>query len=141
MSITRDLLSGLATDLNTQGLATFTGGAGGNVFFKALPTSPDRAVSLTAYSSQDEVTEALSTIRVQFMFRGNPDDATDVDDLADAVFLWLQGLQGRDYGTVHVTHATRVSAIQLGIDDSKRSERSDNYSLTCNLPQTSGRPE
>lgn len=141
MSITSDLLTGLAEDLNAQGLATYTGGAGGNVFFKALPTSPDRAVAITAYASQDDATMNLSTIRAQFYFRGDPNDATDVDDLADAVFLWLQGLQGRDYGSVYLTHALRVSTIQMGIDDSKRSERSDNYVLTCNLPQTSGRPE
>ena len=141
MSITSDLLGGLAADLNAQGLGTFTGGSGGNVFFKALPVKPDRAVSLTAYASQDDPTQNLSTIRVQFYFRGNANDATDVDDLADSVFLWLQGMTHRDYGTVHVAHALRISTIQLGTDDSKRSERSDNYSFTCNLPQTSGRPE
>lgn len=141
MSITSDLLTGLATDLNTEGLATYTGGAGGNVFLKALPTSPDRAVAITAYSAQDDATQALSTIRVQFYFRGVPNDATDVDDLADDVFLWLQGLQGRTYGSVHVTHALRVSTVQLGVDSSKRCERSDNYAFTCNLPSTSGRPE
>ena len=141
MSITSDLLGGLAADLNAQGLATYTGGAGGNVFFKALPASPDRAVALTAYASQDDATQNLSTIRVQFYFRGSRDNVTDVDDLADSVFLWLQGMQHKNYGVVHVAHALRLSAIQLGSDDSKRSERSDNYAFTCNLPSTSGRPE
>lgn len=141
MSITSDLLQGLAADLNTQGLATYTGGAGGSVFFKALPTTPDRAVALTAYSAQDDPTQNLSTIRVQFYFRGAPNDATDVDDLADGVFLWLQGLQGRTYGAVHVAHALRISSMQMGVDSNKRCERSDNYAFTCNLPQTSGRPE
>lgn len=141
MSFTTDLLTGLATDLNAQGLATYNGGAGGNVFLKALPTTPDRAVALTAYAATDEAAENLSTIRVQFWFRGNPNVATDVDDLADSVFMWLQGLQGRTYGSVFVAQAFRVSSIQLGVDGSKRSERSDNYSLICNLPSTSGRPE
>ena len=53
MSLTTDLLTGLATDLNTQGLAAFTGGAGGNVFFKELPTTPDRCVALTAYATAE----------------------------------------------------------------------------------------
>lgn len=141
MSLTSDLLTGLAADLDAQNLATYTGGAGGNVFFKAMPTTPDRAVALTAYSSQDDPTQNLSTIRVQLMFRGEPDDATDVDDLADDVFLWLQGLQGRTYGSVFVAHALRVSTVQLGADANKRCERADNYAFTCNLPQTSGRPE
>lgn len=141
MSITSDLLQGLAADLNTEGLATYTGGAGGTVFFKALPTSPDRAVAITAYSSQDNATQNLSTIRVQFYFRGAAGSATDVDDLADGVFLWLQGLQGRQYGDVYVAHALRISTMQMGVDTNKRCERSDNYAFTCNLPQTSGRPE
>lgn len=141
MSITTDLLTGLATDLNAQGLATYTGGPGGTVFFKQLPTSPHRCVALTAYAATDDATQNLSTIRVQFLFRGNVNSATDVDDFADPVFLWLQGLQGRTYGSVFVAHALRVSTVQLGVDQSKRSERSDNYSLTCNLPQTSGRPD
>lgn len=141
MSLTTDLLEGIATDLNTQGLATYTGGAGGNVFFKQLPTTPDRCVAITAYSAQDDAAQNLSTIRVQFWFRGSPSVATDVDDFADAVFLWLQGMTHVDYGTVHVAHALRVSAVQLGMDDNKRNERTDNYSFTCNTPSTSGRPE
>lgn len=141
MSITSDLLTGLATDLNAEGIATYNGGAGGNVFLKALPTKPDRAVAVTAYAAQDDPTQNLSTIRVQFYFRGAANNAVDVDDLADAVFLWLQGLQGRTYGTVHVAHALRISSMQMGADPNKRSERSDNYAFTCNTPQTSGRPE
>lgn len=141
MSITTDLLTGLAADLNTQGLATYTGGAGGNVFFKELPTSPDRCVALTAYASSDDATRNESVVRVQFWFRGVAGVATDVDVLADSVFMWLQGMTHVDYGTVHVAQALRVSAIQLGMDDNKRNERSDNYSFQINTPSTSGRPE
>lgn len=141
MSITADLLTGLAADLDAQGLADYSETTGGSVFFKELPTSPDRAVALTAYSSQDDAAQNLSTIRVQFYFRGKRDDSVDVDDLADSVFLWLQGLQGRQYGSVFVAHALRISAMQMGVDENKRAERSDNYAFTCNLPQTSGRPE
>lgn len=141
MSITTDLLTGLAADLNAQGLATYTGGAGGNVFFKELPTTPDRCVALTAYASSDDATRNESVVRVQFWFRGVAGVATDVDDLADSVFMWLQGMTHVDYGAVHVAQALRVSAIQLGMDDNKRNERSDNYSFQINTPSTSGRPE
>jgi hypothetical protein len=141
VSITTDLLTGLATDLNTQGLATYTGGAGGNVFFKELPTSPDRCVALTAYATIDEPKIARSSIRVQFYFRGIAGAATDVDDLADDVFSWLQGREDFWYGSdLHVIQAFRVSAIQLGMDDNKRNERSDSYQFDCDLPITSGRP-
>jgi hypothetical protein len=140
MSLTTDLLTGLATDLNTQGLATYTGGAGGNVFFKELPTKPDRCVAITAYASIDEPKIARSTVRVQFWFRGSADIATDVDDLADAIFLWLQGREDFTYGDVHVVQAFRISAIQLGMDDNKRNQRSDNYEFDLDLPLTAGRP-
>ena len=139
--LTTDLLTGLATDLNTQGLATYTGGAGGNVFFKELPTTPDRCVALTAYATIDDATRNESVVRVQFWFRGAAGNATDVDEFADAVFEWLQGMTDVDYGTVHVAQALRVSSIQIGMDDNKRNERSDNYAFQINTPSTSGRPE
>lgn len=142
MSITRDLLDGLAADLAGAGLVTYDGGPGGNLFFKALPTSPDRCVAVTAYASQDEPKVARSRVRVQFYFRGVPDNSRDVDDLADEVFLWLHGREDFWYaaGTIHVIQAYRISTIQLGVDESKRSERSDNYEFDLDLPTTSGRP-
>ena len=140
-SVTSDLLTGLAADLNAQGLATYTGGAGGNVFFKELPTKPDRCVALTAYASSDDATRNESVVRVQFWFRGVAGSALDVDVLADSVFAWLQGMTHVDYGSVHVAQALRVSAVQLGMDANKRNERTDNYSFQINTPSTSGRPE
>ena len=140
MSPTSDLLTGLATDLNTQGIATYTGGAGGNVFLKELPATPDRAIALTAYASIDDPKVARSTVRVQFWFRGVVGNSVDVDDLADDVFLWLQGLEDRTYGDVHVVQAFRVSSVQLGVDDNRRAERSDNYEFDLDLPLTAGRP-
>lgn len=141
VTITRDLLTGLATDMDAEGLAQYTGGPGGTVFFKQLPTSPDRAVALTVYATQDEPDENVTVFRAQFMFRGAPNRGTDVDDFADDVFMWFQGLRDRTYGSVELRFARRVSSVQLGVDESKRSERADNYALTCNTPSTSGRPE
>lgn len=142
MSITSGLLAGIATDLDAQGLATYTGGAGGTVYFKELPTSPDRCVALTAYATVDEPRIARSRVRVQFYFRGDPNQALTVDDDADAVFEWLHGRQDFYYaaGGIHVIQVYRISSIPGGVDGSKRSERSDNYEFDLDLPTTSGRP-
>jgi len=139
-TMTSDLLRGLATDLGAQGLATYTGDAGGNVFIKELPASPDIAVALTAYASVDDPKVSRSTVRVQFWFRGARNDALSPDAMADAVFAWLQGREDFTYGSVHVVQAFRVSTVQLGSDGNKRHERTDNYEFDLDLPLTAGRP-
>jgi hypothetical protein len=147
VSFTTDLLRGLAQFLNDQGIGVVYKPDGGyvagdtGVFFKGLPTSPNRVVAISAYGATDEAKIALSHLRVQFWFRGNPDDSLDVDDLGDAVFQAMQGLEHQTFGTAHVVQALRVSSVQLGIDGSKRSERTDNYALDVNVPTTTGRPD
>ena len=133
MSFTTDLLTGLAAYLAANGVAD-------PVFFKALPTTPDRCIAVTAYASTDEAKVALSHVRVQFWFRGIVNNSLDVDDLGDSVFALLQGAENLTFGTAHVVQALRVSSIQLGADASKRSERTDNYELNLDVPVTPGRP-
>ena len=133
MSFTTDLLTGLSTYLAANGVTT-------PVFFKALPTAPDRCIAITAYAATDEPKVALSHVRVQFWFRGIVNNSLDVDELGDSVFNLLQGAEDLTFGTPHVVQALRVSSIQLGADANKRSERSDNYELDLDVPITSGRP-
>lgn len=132
---TRDLLVGLKADLVAAGIAT-------PIYFGDLPTTPDRAMALTAYSAVDQPKVALSTLRVQVMVRGIPNDSLDGDDLADSIFNALHGLENRSYasGTVHLVQCLRISAVPLGIDTSKRSTRADNYECDVDLPLTAGRP-
>lgn len=140
---TRDLLLGLAAELVTAGIGTTTlpvSNPSTGIYMKALPTAPDRAVALTVYSSVDQPKVALSTVRVQFFLRGKADDSADVDDLGDAIFLALQGLEDRTYGTAHLVQCNRISSVQLGIDDNKRANRSDNYEIDLDVPVTAGRP-
>jgi len=144
MSWTRDLLDGIAQELATAGVATYaatyTAGQTG-VFFKHLPANPDRAIAITPYFASDDVKTTASAVRVQFSMRGNTNDAMDVDDLADAVFAAIHGMEHKQYGTCHVVQALRVSSIALGNDEARRAERSDNYQFDINTPNTSGRPE
>lgn len=133
MSFTTDLLTGLAAHLTSAGIAD-------PKFYKALPTSPDRAIALTAYSASDEPKVAASTIRVQIWFRGIVNNSLDVDELGDSVFNILQGAEDLTFGTAHVVQILRKSSIQLGADANKRNERSDNYELDLDVPVTPGRP-
>lgn len=139
MSTTSDLLNGIASDLDAQGIANLDPTAG-NVFFKELPPAPDNAVALTAYSSTDEPKVAASSVRVQFWFRGDVDNSLSCDDTADATFEFFQGREDFTYGSVHVVQALRISSIQLGADPQRRHERSDNYQFDLDLPLTAGRP-
>lgn len=133
MSVTRDLLEGLRGELSAAGVTT-------SVFFKLLPTSPDRAIALAAYGTSDEATVASGTQRVQFWFRGDVNASLSPDDDADGVFNVLHGLTDRTYGSVHLVQMFRVSSVPLGIDGSKRSERTDNYEALLDLPVTAARP-
>jgi hypothetical protein len=146
MSFTSDLLTGLAAYLAAAGigityrptdpyLATETG-----VFFGLYPTSPDRVVVLSAYVTTDEPKVALSKIRVEVALRGAPNNSLDVLDLGDAIFTVLQGAENLTFGTAHVVQALRVISASGGVDDNKRSERSDSYELDVDVPITSGRP-
>lgn len=144
MGVTRDLLVGLAGELVTAGVGTYgtiVANPNTGIYLKALPTSPDRAVSLTAYATVDEAETALSRFRVQAWCRGKTDNSVDVDDLADQIFAALHGLEDRTYGTVHLVQCLRISSVSLGVDSStKRFERSDNYEIDLDTPSTPGRP-
>lgn len=141
---TSDLLTGLAQYLDDAGVAVYklTGYAAGDtaVFLKSLGDAPDRAVAITSYATSDQIKVNQTTVRVQFWLRGVPNNSLDVDDLGDAIFALVQGMENRDFGTAHVIQAYRVSSGQLGIDAANRSERSDNYAFDLNVPETAGRP-
>jgi hypothetical protein len=76
---------------------------------------------------------------LQLMFRGAPDNTLDVGDLATQAFAALQGVTSRTFGTAHLIQCGRVSAVPLGIDDSRRSTRADNYEIDVNTPYSIGR--
>ncbi len=133
MSFTKDLLLGLTGLVSAGGIAD-------PGFMKVLPTGPDRCYAVTAYTASDEAKVALSHVRVQFWFRGIVNDSLDVDELGDAVFNLLHGIEHVQVGSAHINQMLRVSSIQLGADANKRSERSDNYELDLDVPVTPGRP-
>lgn len=141
---TSDLLTGLAQYLSDNGVGVYklTGYAGTDtaIFIKGLGDTPDRAIAITSYATVDQVKVNQTTVRVQFWCRGIANNTLDVDDLGDAIFALIQGMENHDFGTAHVIQAYRVSSSGLGLDTANRSERSDNYAFDLNVPETAGRP-
>lgn len=97
-----------------------------------LPTSPDRAISLTAYLSDDAVGSALTDIRVQVRFRGGPRAPNEANDMADVVFEDLHGARyvDLDTGQPGFRLVKRVSSLPMGEDKNGRTERADNYEFS-----------
>lgn len=143
---TSDLCLGLAQYLSSNGVGVYKASGGyvstdTGIFIKGLPDTPDRAISITTYATSDMVKIAQTTVRVQFWLRGIPNNTLDVDDLGDALFELVQGMENRDFGAAHVIQAYRISSGQLGSDTANRAQRSDNYQFDLNVPPTAGRPD
>lgn len=141
-----DLMVGLAQYLNDAGVGVYRPDGGylpGDtaIVFGDLPPTPDRCIGLTPYSSTDQPKIALSRVRVQVWMRGAANDSLDILDLATDVFDTLQGAERLQFGSAGVVQILRVSAMPMGIDANKRSERSDNYAVDVNPPATPGRPD
>jgi hypothetical protein len=137
-----DLLTGLAQYLEDQGVGvynpTYTA-TDTAIVFGEPETTPDRVIALTLYSATDHPKQNLSTVRLQLMMRGAPENSLDVGDLATQAFAALQGIESRDFGTAHLVQCGRVSAVPLGLDANRRSTRADNYQIDVNTPYTAGR--
>jgi hypothetical protein len=143
MSWETDLLQGVAQRLNDFGVGVYANTYAATdtaIVFGDLPTSPDRCIGLGLYAATDAVRQNLTTVRMQLMMRGAPNNSLDVLALADAVFDVLHGLVHVDFGSAHAVQVLRVSAVPLGTDGNKRVMRADNYEIPVNVPQTVNRP-
>lgn len=145
MSITADLLAGVAAELEVAGIAqrSDTGWSDGQtaITYSFMPSAPDRVVTLTVYRSGPEHPEQpLGRMNLQVRTRGLPGEPGDVDDLDDSIYLLLQGLTGRAYGSLFVIQVMQRSSLPMGVDTNDRWERSSNYALDVNYPPTQSRP-
>src|SRR5690625_4189469 len=132
-------MKGLAGFLDVHGVAKYretTAYLPGEipVTLRSLPTEPDKAVAVTAYSTDDELTLPVRTVYVQFRFRAGG-SRTDVDDFAEEVFDILQGKHQLSLPNgVLVSRARRVNAAPRGVDDNGRAERAGTYELLLQRP-------
>jgi hypothetical protein len=105
-----------------------------------MPASPDRVITLTAVNQGDDITMPLGQVMVQVRGRGLPNRPTDVDDLLDSIFAVLHGTTNLVFGSVTVVQMNRKVSVPMGMDDSKRWERVDQYYLDLDFPPTANRP-
>lgn len=147
MSVTNDLLDGLAQMLAAAGVGVYHPDGSGyaanetGILFKLLPPSPDRVIVLTAFgANSDQPRITLGNQPVQLRFRGGP-DPRDVDLIGDAAFTVLHGAEDLWFGSVHVIQILRTNSIPLGQDEQdSRWQRGDNYSLDVDYPTSANRP-
>ncbi|MCX5362877.1 minor capsid protein [Streptomyces sp. NBC_00124] len=140
MTFLRDLVDGLARELAEAGVATYrpTGVYASTetaITDTAMPDQPDRAVVLTAYDSADDPDLTDCTVFVQVRTRAGQ-DPRDVADLDEAAFRVLHGLRDRRYGTARVGLMKRDNSASMGRDSAGRFERTSNYTLRGQRPQS-----
>lgn len=136
---TTDLLVGVAELLagadvalwHSDGTPYAAGQTG--IVLRDLPATPDRVVTLTGYGVDDHVALADVTVGVQVRCRAGR-DPRDVDDLADAVYEVLHGLEEQTVGGISVVQMWRQSWTPMGRDGNDRHERADNYYVQAMRP-------
>lgn len=141
MSFSYDLAAGLAQLLASEGIGVWRP-AGVyaeseiGITYRARPASPRRLIAISPYALSDSVSLSQSLIGVQVMCRGGDRDPRGQDDLADAVFDLLHGMQQARLATgVLVTHSRRVSSLSLGQEPANGLwARSDNYYFDVHYP-------
>lgn len=145
MSTTGDLVDGIAGIIVAAGLATFNPNGvyqptDTGIFEKIMPAAPNRVITLTAVYQGDDITMPLGQVMVQVRGRGVPNKPRDVDDLLDPIFNILHGATYLTLGSVTVIQMNRRVSTPMGMDDSKRWERVDQYYLDVDFPATTNRP-
>lgn len=143
MGHTDDLLDGLATFTAAAGLAIYQDDyaqTDTGIGIGELPRSCDMALAIADYLTTDAYPDqAMTTVGVQVMFRGRPQDRKSMTDLRDAVYQLWQNLTGQHFGAFGLTQALRVSSVPLGQDDHDRWLMADNYYIDGTVPVTATR--
>lgn len=109
------------------------------IVLQDVPTTPDRIISLTAYTVLDDLELNDSMIALQVRTRGDTKPST-VMDTDDAIFALLHGLHDATIGGVPLAIMRRVSALSGPKDANQRWERASNYYASVNWP-TAHRPD
>jgi len=140
VSIEDDVTRGLAELLHEKGIATWRPdtpytASDVPITIGALPSTPDRAVALAVYGTEDDPLLADTVVMVQATIRGTS-DMREADERAGRVFDLLHGRTGFTLGGVPIIAARRASWARLGLDAGGRWRRSENYYLQAHHPTT-----
>lgn len=146
MSAVTDVLPGIASLIANAGLGvtysasgTYTTAQTG-VYMLAVPTAPDRIVTLTFVAQGDDPSLPYGQAMVQVLTRGKVGDPMDCEALADSIFNLLHGSTNLQFGTTNVTQMNRRVSVPMGQDDSKRWSRADQFYLDYTVAPTTNRP-
>lgn len=125
------LLAGLAQKLHNAGIGVwkpsgaYTAGETA-ITDQAIPPTPDRLITLTAYLETGPPGMQDVTVAVQFRLRGTTDPRV-CRDIGDAIYELLDGSGRQLWGDIPIVDVTRQSHAPLGRDGSNRWEASHNY--------------
>lgn len=129
---TSQLLAGLAVWLDAAGVGEWKpNGAYASsetaIVVLAIPDSPDRLITLTAYPVDDAPKGSQDvTVGVQARIRGTTDPRS-ANDIGDALFEVLDSCRRQTWGDIPIVDAWRQSYAPLGFDGNKRWLTSHNY--------------
>ncbi len=103
------------------------------------PDKPDRVVTIDTYGVYDNPTIALTDVYVQLRFRSRPDHPLDPKGMASKAAGVLSGRTDSVIGGLFCPTIYRDTSAQLGRNATRRWERTDNYTITVDLPSTGNR--
>lgn len=103
------------------------------------PDTPHQVVVIDSFGTFDQPTVAISEVYVQLRFRSRPDHPLDPKGMASRAHNVLSNVTDRVLGGVYCTTIYRDSSAQLGRDATRRWQRTDNYTITVDLPSTGNR--
>lgn len=127
MTVSKDLREGVRQALVDAGVVTT-----GQVFFSAMPGTPDLVVVITIYP-----VPLPHRHGVQVRARGLAGSTTSAEDLADAAEATLHGLTNQVWGETRVSLLHLVSGARIGADGSRRDEVTRNFHAVTSAPSTS----
>lgn len=104
-----------------------------------MPDQPHRVVTIDSFGVFDDPTVALSDVYVQLRFRSRPDAPLDTKGMASRAHTVLGSKTDVTIGGLFCPTIYRDTSAQLGRDETRRWHRTDNYTITVDLPSTGNR--
>jgi hypothetical protein len=123
------LLTAIGLYLESKGVgkwSTTAGAADTAITVSGLPSTPDRAVSMTLYTVEDTA-GTDSIMGLQLRFRGPANNRSAVLNIIDQAFDALHGVEHTTWGGIPIVRVDHRSGAELGPDSSNRVEHSENY--------------
>jgi hypothetical protein len=107
----------------------------GNIIRGPLPADVCPGIGIQTYRvGADDPSNPTTQIRVQLYLRAADVDA--LDNLDSAAYDALQGLHGVPTGSAVITDVQSYSSVPMGVDANGNAERTANYTVDLDLPDS-----